>query len=148
MPSGPGARHLIDAFDHIDTTLKEAGQAAPVILDTERRIENMLRTTAGTLHLGAADYCWFRDPAQALCLRMAGTAERTTPLAGHCDSSRCPQATHHPCHQPVWQERATTFEAFLGNPRVPAGEKKRLRPEHERTLKVLAQIDSSEGSHG
>ncbi|WP_326631735.1 hypothetical protein OIE67_44085 [Nonomuraea fuscirosea] len=145
MPTGPGARHLIDAFEHIDNVLKESSQTAPVVMDTERRIENMLRATAGALHIGTANYCWFRDPAQALCLRMAGAGDATKPLAGLCDSSRCPQATHHPCHRPVWQDRAETFEVFLGNPRFPAGEKKRLRPEYERTLKVLTLIDASEG---
>ncbi|MEU4234880.1 hypothetical protein AB0F17_62295 [Nonomuraea sp. NPDC026600] len=145
MPSGPGARHLVEAFGHIDNVLKEISQTAPVVMDTERRIENMLRTMAGTLHIRVANYCWFRDPTQALCLRMAGATGASKRLAGLCDSSRCPQATHHPCHRPTWQDRAITYEVFLGNPRFPAGEKKRLRPEYERTLKVLTLIDAAEG---
>jgi hypothetical protein len=122
MPSGPGARSLIAAFTHVDAALKQAHPAEPTVMDNERRIENLLRKTAATLHIGVANYCWFRDPAQALCLRMAGTtATADKPLAGMCDSARCPQATHHPCHCPVWQDRAETLQVFLGNPRVPKG---------------------------
>ena len=31
-----------------------------------------------------------------------------------CDSARCPQATHHPCHRPVWAEHAEQTKTFLG----------------------------------
>jgi hypothetical protein len=140
MPSGLGARHLIETFSHIDSVLKETERAEPAVMDTERRIENLLRAQAGTLHIGTANYCWFKDPAQALCLRMAGTPDADKPLAGMCDSTRCPQATHHPCHRPVWQDRAAAYQVFLGNPRIPKGEKDRLQPEYERTAKVLDQI--------
>jgi len=139
-PSGPGARHLLDTFAHIDAALQGQPHAEATVMDNERRIENLLRHTADTLHIGAANYCWFRDPAQALCLRMAGTPTASKPLAGMCDSGRCPQATHHPCHRPVWQDRASTYQVFLDNPRIPDGEKQRLRPEHARTLTVLHQI--------
>jgi len=35
-------------------------------------------------------------------LKLADTPNATKPLAGTCDSARCPQATHHPGHRPVW----------------------------------------------
>jgi hypothetical protein len=140
LPTGPGARHLIATFAHVDTILGQEPREA-VVMDTERRVENLLRATAGTLHIGAANYCWFRDPSQALCLRMAGTPTAAKPLAGMCDSAACPQATHHPCHRPVWQDRADTYQALLDNPRIPTGEKHRLRPEYDRTLTVLHQIN-------
>lgn len=142
LPTGPGARRLIAAFAHVDTAL---GQEPPeaTVMDTERRIENLLRATASTLHIGAANYCWFHDPSQALCLRMAGTLTAVKPLAGMCDSAACPQATHHPCHRPVWQDRADTYQALLDNPRISTGEKHRLRPEYDRTLNVLHQITGS-----
>ncbi|MGW5155765.1 hypothetical protein ACWEPN_09815 [Nonomuraea wenchangensis] len=146
MPAGPGARHLIDTFAHVDAALKEQAPGEPNVLDNERRLENLLRKTAKTLHIGAANYCWFRDPAKALCLRLAGTPDAKKPLAGMCDSARCPQATHHPCHRPVWQDRADTLEAFQANARFPAGEKRRMRPELDRTLVVLGQIDAACGA--
>ena len=38
---------------------------------------------------------------------------------------------------------ATTTEVFLGNPRIPAGEKKRLAAEHDRASQVVAAIDQA-----
>lgn len=131
---------------HVDAALKEEPAGEPTVLDNERRIENLLRKTAKTLHIGTANYCWFRDPAKALCLRLAGTPEATKPLAGMCDSARCPQATHHPCHRPVWQDRAEGMQEFQANPRFPTGEKRRLRPELDRTLTMLTQIDAACGA--
>ena len=29
-----------------------------------------------------------------------------------CDSGRCPQATHHPCHRPIWAEHADKTKTF------------------------------------
>jgi hypothetical protein len=78
MPSGPGARELIATFAHVDAELKDAQPGEPTVMDNERRVENLLRKTAATLHIGVANYCWFRDPAKALCLRMAGTTIRDT----------------------------------------------------------------------
>jgi hypothetical protein len=63
-----------------------------------------------------------------------------------CDSARCPQATHHPCHRPAWQDRADTLEAFQANVRFPAGENRRLRPELDRTLMVRGKIDAACGA--
>ncbi|MFD5062258.1 MULTISPECIES: hypothetical protein [unclassified Streptomyces] len=31
-----------------------------------------------------------------------------------CDSARCPQATHHPCHRPVWASAAASSKVFIG----------------------------------
>ena len=78
-----------------------------------------------------------------MALRLAGTTEATRPLIGLCDSARCPQAIHHVCHRPIWTEKAATLQAFLGNPRVPKGEKDRLRTEHQRAQRVLDTIDAA-----
>jgi hypothetical protein len=110
------------------------------VLDSDRRLENLLRQQSKSLHLQAANYCWFRDPARALCLKLAGTPEATRPLAGLCDSARCPQATHHPCHLPVWQSQADSGKVFLENPRFPKAEKIRLVPEVERAQRVVDEI--------
>jgi hypothetical protein len=60
-------------------------------------------------------YCWFTDLSRALCLKLAQTPNTKKPLIGMCDSTRCPQATHHACHRPVWAEHQTTTKVFLGN---------------------------------
>ncbi|MFF9771989.1 hypothetical protein ACF1GT_36475 [Streptomyces sp. NPDC014636] len=102
LPAGPGARDLIKAFEHIDDVLTEHDPGTAAVLDSERRLEMLLRQQSKSLHLRTANYCWFRDPSKALCLKLAGTPNATNPLAGMCDSARCPQATHHPCHLPGW----------------------------------------------
>ncbi|WP_052230228.1 hypothetical protein [Streptomyces sp. CT34] len=143
MPAGPGARSLIDAFTHIDTALKDAARTDPKILHDDRHLENLLRKLAKTLHVGPANFCWFRDPAKALCLRMAGTPDVKKPLVGMCDSARCPQATHQPCHRPVWAGQAQTIDVFIASPRIARGEKQRLIPERDRALRVVAEIDAA-----
>ncbi len=151
LPTGPGARALIDRFDHVDAALQPPpGQApAATVLANDRRLENLLRSHADVLHVGAANFCWFTDPSKALCLRLAAATTATAattptrPLIGMCDSARCPQATHHREHREVWADNAHTISQFLGNPRVPPGEKRRLQPEHERALRVLTEIDTA-----
>jgi hypothetical protein len=96
------------------------------------------------LHLGAANYCWFTDPSRALCLKLAGTPNAGKPLAGMCDSARCPQATHHPCHRPVWAGNASNTRAFLGDlGPTRKTEKTRLQAEYDRAARVLAEIDAA-----
>ncbi|MFJ3823577.1 hypothetical protein [Streptomyces nodosus] len=97
------------------------------------------------LHLSTANYCWFEDPAKALCLKLAGAKTAAAPLTGLCDSSRCPQATHHLIHRPVWQTAATNGADLLASPRVPAGEKSRLRAELDRSKRILEEIDRAVG---
>lgn len=74
----------------------------------------------------------------------AGTPDAQRPLVGMCDSARCPQATHHPCHRPVWASQADSVQVFIGDPRIPKGEKARLCPELDRALLVIAGIDAAE----
>lgn len=147
MPAGPGARSLIEAFHHVDAQLKDAARTDPKILKDDRHLEGLLRKQAKTLHVGPANFCWFRDPSKALCLRLAGTPNATKPLVGMCDSARCPQATHHPCHRPVWAGQATAIDVFIESPRVAKGEKARLAPERARALRVVAEIDAAQAAH-
>ena len=143
-PSGPGARELLDFFASIDTRLTGPATSSPAVMGSDREVLNLLSKRARTLHLAASNYCWFADPAKALCLRLAGTPDADKPLAGLCDSARCPQATHHPCHRDVWADHAAGTAAFLGalGPARRA-EKTRLQHEHTRSLRVLQQIDSA-----
>jgi hypothetical protein len=147
MPAGPGARELTDFFAHVDDKLALLDVDAPRIQRNDREVLNLLSKRADTLHLGAANYCWFTDPSRALCLKLAGTPHADKPLAGMCDSARCPQATHHPCHRPVWAEhtqRTATLIGGLGPTRTT--ERTRLRAEHQRALRVLADIDQAAAS--
>jgi hypothetical protein len=81
----------------------EDHESGPAKVVTDRQIELLLKQKASVLHLSAANYCWFEDPEKALCLKLAGTKAAAAPMTGLCDSSRCPQATHHLVHRPVWQ---------------------------------------------
>jgi hypothetical protein len=145
MPAGPEAGELTEFFAHVDHKLApNAGEAtgSPRVQRNDREVLNLLSKRAKTLHLGAANFCWFADPSRALCLKLAGTPHADRPLAGMCDSARCPQATHHPCHRPVWADHAARTKTFLGElgPTRKA-EKTRLQREHDRASRVLAEID-------
>jgi hypothetical protein len=60
------------------------------------------------------------------------------------DSARCPQATHHPCHRPVWQQAVTSTTVFLGNlSRSQTTERTRLQAQLDRAQRVLADIDAA-----
>lgn len=143
MPVGPGARTLIAAFEHVDAELEKLDAGPATVVPTDRHVELLLKKRAATLHVQPANYCWFTNPAKALCLKLAGTPTADQPLAGMCDAARCPQATFHPEHREAWAGCATTTEVFLGNPRIPAGEKKRLAAEHDRASQVVAAIDKA-----
>ncbi|MGW1055557.1 hypothetical protein ACWDBD_44665 [Streptomyces sp. NPDC001118] len=61
-----------------------------------------------------------------------------------CDSARCPQATHHPCHRPVWAEHAERTEIFLGQlGTTRKTERTRLQADYDRALRVVAEIDAA-----
>lgn len=149
MPSGPGARDVIAAFTHVDAELNGYAAGEPKTMESDRQLVNLLRHQSQYLHVGAANYCWFKDPHKALCLKIAG-AEVTAdskPMAGLCDSSRCPQATHHPCHRPVWEENAQRTKVFLGT--IPRGHKaarERVQADLDRTVRVLNEIDAAAGT--
>jgi hypothetical protein len=144
MPAGPGARELTGFFAHIDAAPDTAEAPAPKVQRSDREILSLLAKRASVLHLGTANYCWFTDPSRALCLRLAGDQAGDKPLIGMCDSARCPQATHHPCHRPVWAEHAENTKTFLGQlGRAQKAERKRLEAEHDRAVRVLARIDEA-----
>ncbi len=143
-PAGPGARELVKFFKAVESDLGELDFAAPHIKHSDQEVINLLGRRAGTLHLGVANYCWFLDPDKALCLKLAKTTDRSRPLAGMCDSARCPQATHHPCHRPVWASSAANNRIFIGKiSRGQKSEKVRLESEVERAESIVAAIDAA-----
>ena len=91
-----------------------------------------------------ANYCWFTDPSRALCLKLAGTPAADRPLIGMCDSARCPQATHHQSHRPVWAEHAERTKTFIGQlGKTRTTERSRLRGDYDRAQRVIAEIDAA-----
>ena len=144
MPAGPGARELTEFFATADEDLAAHATAAPNVVASDQHILNLLSKRAQVLHLATANYCWFTDPSRALCLKLAGTPTADKPLAGMCDSARCPQATHHPCHRPVWADTVTSTTAFIGAlGRTRTTERARLQAELDRAQRVLASIDTA-----
>jgi hypothetical protein len=144
LPAGPGARDLIEFFDTIDGG--RTGDAGPAKVTSDPAVRNLISRRAGTLHLQPANYCWFADPARALCLKLAGTPTADKPLAGMCDSTRCPQATHHPCHQSAWNEQARAITVLIsGLSRRQTTERRRLQAELARVQQVIAGIDAVGG---
>jgi len=144
MPAGPGARELTDFFASIDAGLDPAEAPAAKVQRSDREIRSLLTKRASVLHLGTANYCWFADPSRALCLKLAGDQAGDKPLIGMCDSARCPQATHHPCHRPVWAGQAESTRTFLGQlGRAQKTERARLQAEYDRAVSVLARIDQA-----
>ncbi|MFE2937309.1 hypothetical protein [Streptomyces sp. NPDC059278] len=144
LPAGPGAEALMATFRSVEEELADH-DPGPAKVVTDRQIELLLKKKASVLHLSAANYCWYEDPAKALCRKLAGAKAAAGPLTGLCDSARCPQATHHLVHRPAWQTAADSGLVLLANPRIPAGEKKRLEAEHERSMRVLEDIDRAAG---
>jgi len=144
LPTGNGARDLVAAFRSVDQLLSRHDPGPVTVID-DRRVERLLKATAAALHVGVGNYCWFTDPSKALCLKLAGTPEADQPLIGMCDSARCPQATHHPEHRPVWAEHAQNINSvFLGNPRLSKPEQAGARAAFDRAQRVLAEIDAAD----
>ncbi|MGH8922521.1 MAG: site-specific integrase [Actinomycetes bacterium] len=144
MPAGPGARELTGFFAHIDGKPATGDPGTPKVQASDRDVLNLMTKRAQTLHLGNSNFCWFTDPSRALCLKLAGTPAADKPLIGMCDSARCPQATHHPCHRPVWAEHAENTKTFLGQlGRPQKTERARLQAEYDRATRVLARIDEA-----
>jgi hypothetical protein len=137
-------RELTAFFAHVDGDLAAYAATAPSMAATDQHLLNLLTKRAGILHLGPANYCWFANPSQALCLRLAGTPDAGAPLIGMCDSARCPQATHHPRHRDVWAETVTSNTVFLGMlGRTRKTERTRLKAELDRARRVLGAIDAA-----
>ncbi|MEV8413970.1 hypothetical protein AB0P45_10210 [Streptomyces niveus] len=141
LPAGPGAAELIAAFEHIDTVLKEHDTGAPVVLDSDQRLVNLLRGQARYLHVGTANLCWYRDPSKALCNKLAGTPAAPEPKGMLCDAGRCPQSTIHDANLPVWSDKAATLAGMLkALPRSQRAERLRLQSELDRTLKIISTV--------
>ena len=143
LPAGQGARGLLAEFASVEQRLTGHDPGAVTLVD-DRRVERALKAKASTLHIGVANYCWFSDPAKALCLKLAGTPTADRPLLGMCDSARCAQATHHREHRQVWVDHAEQISTvFLGNPRLSRLERARAQAAYDRATRVITEIDDA-----
>ncbi|MFD4116923.1 hypothetical protein ACFWSJ_26170 [Streptomyces niveus] len=146
LPAGPGARDLIAAFENIDAVLKNLDPGIPVVLDSEQRLVNLLRGQARYLHVGTANLCWYRDPAKALCNKLAGTPGAPEPKGMLCDAGRCPQSTIHDANLSVWSDKAATMSEILKSlPRSQRAERLRLQDELDRTLTIINTVGERGG---
>ncbi|MFF0296177.1 hypothetical protein ACFYST_19910 [Kitasatospora sp. NPDC004614] len=144
LPAGPGARSLTEFFAGVDEKLEPAAAPAPRTQRSDRDVLNLLTKRAKTLHIGPANFCWFTAPSRALCLKLAGTPTADRPLVGMCDSARCPQATHHPCHRLVRAEHAARTRTFLGDlGKTRKTEHARLQNDYDRAIRIVAEIDAA-----
>ncbi|MFI6368823.1 hypothetical protein ACIBG0_39600 [Nocardia sp. NPDC050630] len=61
-----------------------------------------------------------------------------------CDSARCPQATHHQHHRPVWADHAERTKTFLGQlGKTRTTERARMQADHDRAVRVITSIDTA-----
>ena len=68
-------------------------------------------------------------------------------MIGMCDSARCPQATHHQRHRPIWAEHAERTKTFLGQlGKTRTTERARLQADYDRALRVITNIESATGT--
>lgn len=144
MPAGPGASTLIASFEHIDAELSDPPPGPAHVLEADQQLFNLLKPLAARMHIGVANYCWFRDPAKALCLRLAGAVigPDSKPLIGMCDSARCPQATHHQEHRPVWLSGADQSRKLLTIlPRSQKDARNLIQADIDRSQRVVDAID-------
>ena len=150
MPAGPGARELTDFFAQRRCHARHrrqpprrkysaaTGRSSASSPSAPACCTSAPRTTAGSP----------TRPGHSASGSPA-TPAGDKPLIGMCDSARCPQATHHPCHRPVWAEHAENTRTFLGQlGRTQKTERKRLQAEYDRAVRVLARIDEAAGEPG
>ena len=140
--TGPGRAELTKLFGHVQD---EIAPFQGNVIDSDRRLEELLRRRANTLHVGPLNNCWFIDPARAHCLKQSGAVDATAPLIGMCEPTRCANATIHPEHVPVWIDTHRHLNKLMASPRVSDHEKERLTLEQHRIDSVIAA--ASAGGH-
>jgi hypothetical protein len=91
-----------------------------------------------------ARYCWFTDPSRALCLKLAGTPHRDA--ADDRDVRLGPLPAGHPPQRPparLGRARRTHQDLPRQLGRTRATERNRLTSDHDRALRVIAEIDAA-----
>jgi hypothetical protein len=132
--TGPGRAELTKLFSEVHATMARFEGS---VVDSDRRLDELLRRRANTLHVGPLNNCWFVDPSRAHCLKQSGNVDSTAPLIGMCEPTRCANATIHPEHVPVWINTNQHVNRLMTSPRVPDNEKERIAVEQQRLNGVI-----------
>lgn len=119
---GLGASSLAAAI--ADAGLADASDA-PQVRDRDDAVRALLKARGDTLHIGPLAHCWFTDPSRARCLR--GVADKTRPIVGSCEPTKCANATIHREHAPIWLGGLESLRVSLSDRRIPAGERQRVQ---------------------
>lgn len=135
--AGPGAGSLERDFMAVASELESF---SGTVLESERRLELLLRQRADTLHVGPLSNCWFTDPQRARCLSSLHDRNVAKPMIGLCEPSRCGNSTLHAEHRAAWQQHLTDVETLRRSARVPKHEKVRLESERQRLQAIVDSI--------
>lgn len=140
---GPAADKIMQAFDHIHSTVKaRSGDAA-----VERAL---LLKTRISLRFGSLNHCAFDEsnPAGAVCL------EKTTIPAGHkgplqdrCRPDRCANSIIGPEHLPIWGNEERALLTLIDTPGLPPCRKAALQRELTEVQAVLLKADKGNDDH-
>ena len=138
--AGPGRAELTRMFHQVHADMAAFDGS---VVDSDRRLEDLLRRRANTLHVGPLNNCWFVDPSRAQCLKQVGRTTAAAPLIGMCEPTRCANSTQHPEHVPVWISTSRHLEKLQASPRVPKQEKERLAAEKTRVDAVIRAVNGA-----
>lgn len=131
-PAGPRIARALDAAAGVLGPL-------PAMIADRARLRTLLASLARTLHVGPLADCFF-DPATALCLKRTTAPDRTAPLIGLCEPTRCSNACITQRHRPAWEQAAADAARLLREKRLPKPQRVALQRELARVEAVLAGI--------
>jgi len=133
--SGGAGRKLVEEFALISDEL----HGFPGTIEQRgRRLNQLLKARAGTLHIGLLNDCHFTDPTKALCLKQRGVTDAEGPLLAACDPARCGNAVVAKEHVPRWEQPLLQIENLLTDRKIPKHERQRLQSEQQRLKRVIA----------
>jgi len=87
--AGPGCRELSLQFRGL------------VVDKGEEEARRLMRSALTTIHIGKLNFCRFRAE-HALCLQLAGEAERDRPIISLCDENHCRNSCITSRHREAW----------------------------------------------
>ncbi len=136
--SGPAARRVVDALDRAGSGL----EPLPGKIADRRRLANMLKNLAKTLHVGVLADCFF-EPSTAMCLKTASSTDQTGPHTALCQPTKCPNACIKARHLPAWRSARDHAREHLKQKRLPKLQRQILNDEVERIENVINDVIDS-----
>jgi len=135
--TGGAAHRMAEAFALVQRDV-EAFQGT--VDEREKRLNDLLRRYAQTLHIGILSDCHFSDPRQARCLQKCGVHDADRPLITACDPSRCGNALITREHVGVWQQSLIQIKTLRRDRTIPKNERERLGDEERRIEEIIAPL--------